>query len=228
MSKKFKLFSKLKTNLIDHPKIKHNRLKKRKWLRLKNTVPQRLSEYGSLLMSKQMLRAFYGNCSEKEFISTYKKAKTLKGNTGVNFIKLLEHRLDTVLLRMRFANTFEEIRQFITHKHILVNNKIVHTSSFTLKTGDKITIRKESFEFISKRVLYNLEQYLNIENQKINDNILNITNNYQLLFSPDYIEVNYNTLEGIFIKSPILDEIQYPFNIDLPKIIQYYEYKKKL
>ena len=122
MSKKFKLFSKLKTNLIDHPKIKHNRLKKRKWLRLKNTVPQRLSEYGSLLMSKQMLRAFYGNCSEKEFISTYKKAKTLKGNTGVNFIKLLEHRLDTVLLRMRFANTFEEIRQFITHKHILVND----------------------------------------------------------------------------------------------------------
>lgn len=228
MSKKFKLFSKLKTNLIDHPKIKHNRLKKRKWSRLKNTVPQRLSEYGSLLMSKQMLRAFYGNCSEKEFISTYKKAKTLKGNTGVNFIKLLEHRLDTVLLRMRFANTFEEIRQFITHKHILVNDKIVHTSSFTLKTGDKITIRKESFEFISKRVLYNLEQYLNIENQKINDNILNITNNYQLLFSPDYIEVNYNTLEGIFIKSPILDEIQYPFNIDLPKIIQYYEYKKKL
>jgi len=39
----------LKTNLIDHPKIKHNRLKKRKWLRLRNTVPQRLSEYGSLL-----------------------------------------------------------------------------------------------------------------------------------------------------------------------------------
>ena len=99
---------------------------------------------------------------------------------------------------------------------------------FIFTTGDKITIRKESFDFISKRILYNLEQYLNIENQKINDNISNIINNYQLLFSPDYIEVNYNTLEGIFIKSPILDEIQYPFNIDLPKIIQYYEYKKKL
>jgi len=170
MAKKFKLFSKLKTNVIDHPKIKYSRLRKRKWLRLKNTVPQRLSEFGSLLMSKQMLRAFYGNCSEKEFTSTYKKAKTLKGNTGVNFIKLLEHRLDTVLFRMRFANTFEEIHQFITHKHIMVNDQVVHTSSFIVKTGDKISIRKDSFDFICKNILTSFEQYLNLEKVKITKN----------------------------------------------------------
>lgn len=228
MSKKFKLFSKLKTNIIDHPKIKYGRLKKRKWLRLKNTVPQRLSEYGSLLMAKQLLRAFYGNCSEKEFILTYKQAKTLKGNTGVNFIKLLEHRLDTVLFRMRFANTFEEVRQLITHKHILVNGKVVYTSSFSLKTGDKITVRKESFDFIYNKVLYSYEQYLNSDNKKVNDEISNIIKNHQLTFSPNYIEVNLNTLEGVFVKSPVLDEIIYPFNVDLPKVIQYYEYKKKV
>jgi len=229
MAKKFKLFSKLKTNVIDHPKIKYSRLRKRKWLRLKNTVPQRLSEFGSLLMSKQMLRAFYGNCSEKEFTSTYKKAKKLKGNTGVNFIKLLEHRLDTVLFRMRFANTFEEIHQFITHKHIMVNDQVVHTSSFIVKTGDKISIRKDSFDFICKNILTSFEQYLNLEKVKITvEDIEDILVKHQLAFSPDYIEVNYNTLEGIFIKSPILDEIHYPFNIDLPKIIQYYEYKRKL
>ena len=229
MSKKFKLFSKLKTNLIDHPKIKHNRLKKRKWLRLKNTVPQRLSEYGSLLMSKQMLRAFYGNCSEKEFISTYKKAKTLKGNTGVNFIKLLEHRLDTVLLRMRFANTFEEIRQFITHKHILVNGKIVNSPTYQIRSGDLISVRETSFDFIYGRVLNSFEQYLNIQNQESKTYNLNeVTKSNKLLLSPDYIEINYSTLEGIFIKSPNLNNVIYPSNIDLPKIIQYYEYKRKV
>ena len=229
MSKKFKLFYKLRSNVIDHPKMTYNKLKKRKWLRLKNSTPQRLSEYGSLLTAKQMLRAFYGNCSEKEFLSTYKKAKTLKGNTSVNFLKLLEQRLDTVLFRMRYANTFEEVRQFIIHKHILVNDQIVNTPSFLVKANDKISIKKGSFNFIKNRVKNNLEDYLNLKEQ--NNSIRNLDellNKNKLFISPDYIEMNYNILEGIFIKSPVLEEIKYTCNIDLPKIIQYYEYKRKV
>ena len=42
------------------------------------------------------------------------------------------------------------------------------------------------------------------------------------------MEINYNTLEGIFIKSPNLNNVIYPLNIDLPKIIQYYEFKRKV
>lgn len=229
MSKKFKLFSKLRTNIIEHPKITHNRLKKRKWVKLKNTVPQRLSEYGTLLHSKQLLRAFYGNCPEKEFIKAYKKAKMTKGNTGVNFIKILEHRLDTVLFRMRFANTFEEIRQFITHKHILVNGNIVNSPTYQIRSGDSISVRDTSFDFIYGRVLNSFEQYLNIQDQESKTHNLNeIPKNNKLLLSPDYIEINYNTLEGIFIKSPNLNNVIYPSNIDLPNIIQYYEYKRKV
>ena len=231
MSKKFKLFSKLRTNVIEHPKITHNRLKKRKWVKLKNTVPQRLSEYGTLLNAKQILRAFYGNCSEKEFIKAYKKAKTTQGNTGVNFIKFLEQRLDTVLFRMRFANTFEEVRQFITHKHVLVNGNIVNSPKYPITSGDRISIRETSFNFVYSRVLDSFEQYLNVKNQENKltvTNLKEISKNNKLLLSPDYIEVNYNTLEGIFIKSPSLEKVIYPCNIDLPKIIQYYEYKLKV
>jgi small subunit ribosomal protein S4 len=230
MSKKFKLFSKLRTNVIEHPKITHNRLKKRKWVRIKNTVPQRLSEYGTLLNAKQVLRAFYGNCSEKEFIKAYKKAKMTKGNTGTNFIKLLEQRLDTVLFRMRFANTFEEVRQFITHKHILVNGKIVNSPTYPITSGDCISVRETSFNFVYNRILNSFESYLNVKNQdnKVSITVNDIAKKNQLLFSPDYIDVNYNILEGIFIKSPNLDSIVYPCNINLPSIIQYYEYKRKV
>ena len=231
MKKKFKLFSKLRTNVLDHPKIKHNKLKKRKWVRIKNTVPQRLSEYGTLLNSKQILRAFYGNCSEKEFIKTYKKAKVTKGNTGVNFIKLLEQRLDTVLFRMRFANTFEEVRQYITHKHILVNGEIVNSPTYFIKSGDRISVRDTSFNFIYQRILNSFKESLNIktnENKIINSELKDIVKQNKLLFTSDYIEINYNILEGLFIKSPELNNIVYPCSIDLPKIIQYYEYKRKV
>ena len=224
------MFSKLRTNVIEHPKITHNRLKKRKWVRIKNTVPQRLSEYGTLLNAKQVLRAFYGNCSEKEFIKAYKKAKMTKGNTGINFIKLLEQRLDTVLFRMRFANTFEEVRQFITHKHILVNGKIVNSPTYPITSGDCISVRETSFDFVYNRILNSFESYLNIKNQdnKVSVPVNDIVKKNQLLLLPDYIDVNYNILEGIFIKSPNLESIVYPCNINLPNIIQYYEYKRKV
>tara|TARA_B110001450_G_scaffold254382_1_gene279622 strand:+ start:691 stop:1488 length:798 start_codon:yes stop_codon:yes gene_type:complete len=231
MSKKFKLFSKLRTNVIEHPKITHNRLKKRKWVRINNTVPQRLSEYGTLLNAKQVLRAFYGNCSEREFTRSYKKAKMLGGNTGVNFIKLLEHRLDTVLFRMRFANTFEEVRQFITHKHILVNGKIVNSPTYLLEAGDRISIRETSFDFVYGRVLDSFKQYLNVSSSdsNIQDKTLKDSmSKSKLMLAPDFLDINYNTLEGIFIKSPSLERVVYPIGVDLTNIIQYYEYKRKV
>ena len=155
MLKKFKLFSKLKLNVVEHPKITYGRLRRQKWLKLKTSLPRRTSDFGGLLLSKQKLRAFYGNCPEHKFVKMYKKAKKLSGNTGVNFIQLLECRLDSVLFRMRFANTFEEIHQLISHKHILVNGSIVTSKSFSLQPGDTISVEKDSFEFVYNRVLYN-------------------------------------------------------------------------
>ena len=229
MSKKFKLFSKLKTNVIDHPKIKFNKLKRKKWTRLKNSLPQRSSEYGTLLLSKQKLRAFYGNCSEEKFSLLYKSAKNAKGNTGVNFLKLLERRLDSVLFRMRFANSFEEIHQFITHKHILVNDKIINSPSYSLKDSDIISVKKESFNFIQKSVFNSFNNALNIKSGEITQNTLSdhLKNN-SLLFAPDFMEVDYNTLEGVYIQSPLFDQIVYPFKVDLPKIMEYYEYKRRI
>jgi small subunit ribosomal protein S4 len=160
----------------------------------------------------------------------YQRAKSLNGNTGVNFIQLLECRLDSVLFRMRFANTFEEIHQMISHKHILVNNSIVNSKSFTLKPGDVISVSKQSFDYIYNRVLYNKMQYLNVtDTQKTeSESVESIQNKHKLFFTPDYLEIDYSTLRGIFVELPLLSQVMYPYSIDLSKIIEYYEYKRKI
>lgn len=229
MLKKFKLFSRVRTNILEHPKLTHNKLKKRKWAKLRNLTPQKSSEYGTLLEAKQLLRAFYGNCSEKQFSTLYKKAKLTKGNTLVNFLKLMESRLDTVLFRSRFGNTFETVRQYITHKHIKVNGKEVNSPSYLLNSGDIISVVPQSHEYISKEVLCSFQQYLNSSKHSEEvQNIDDIHNKYKLLFVPDHLDVNYNTLEGIFIHSPQIDHIIYPTRIDLQSVIQYYEYHRKI
>ena len=231
MLKKFKLFSRVRTNILEHPKLTHNKLKKRKWAKLRNSTPQRSSEYGTLLEAKQLLRAFYGNCSEKQFSTLYKKAKLTKGNTLVNFLKLMESRLDTVLFRLRFANTFETVRQYIAHKHIKINGKEVNSSSYILNSGDLISVTEQSHEYIKKEILYSFEQYLNLDKNpdELKDmDIDDLHAKYKLLLAPDHLDVNYNTLEGIFIHSPQINHIIYPTKVDLQSVIQYYEYHRKI
>jgi small subunit ribosomal protein S4 len=230
---KFKLYSKLNVNAIDHPKIRFGRLKKQKWLRMKKKVPRRLSEYGSLLYSKQLLKAFYGNLPEYKLITLYKQAKQIKGNTAVNLIKLLERRLDTVLFRLRFGNSFQEVQQLISHNHIMVNGSITSSSSYLLSEGDSITVSEGSFGHINAKIINALNSSLNIKNT---DTIPNhkksatpeLLDSNNLLFHPDYLEMNYNTLEGVFVYSPNLTEVRYPFKPDLPSLMQYYEYKLKI
>ncbi|CUR53297.1 30S ribosomal protein S4 [Buchnera aphidicola] len=103
----------------------------------------RLSDYGVQLREKQKVRRLYG-VLEKQFRNYYKKATKLKGNTGYNLLCLLESRLDNVVYRMGFGVTRSESRQLISHKLILVNNKVVNIASFQVKVSDKISIRKKA------------------------------------------------------------------------------------
>ncbi|MDE5284905.1 MAG: 30S ribosomal protein S4, partial [Candidatus Blochmannia sp. A2] len=85
----------------------------------------RLSDYAVQLREKQKVRRLYG-ILERQFRIYYKLSVRLKGNTGENLLKLLENRLDNIVYRMGFGCTRAESRQLISHKSILVNNKIVN------------------------------------------------------------------------------------------------------
>ena len=227
MKTKFKIFSKHNTNILDHPKVKFNRLTSKKWSKLQTFLPRRLSEYGRLLEAKQKIRCFYGNLKERTFLSLYKKAKKLKGNSGVNFIKLLEHRLDTVLFRSGFGNSFNDIRQLIAHKHILVNGKIVNVSSYILKSNDIVQLNIKSPDSLKQKIKGSLESALNfgaLENSPLED----FKKVNSMLLTPNYISRNLATLEVLYLYSPELEEVVYPTPVNLDLVMQYYEYQLRV
>ena len=61
--------------------------------------------------------------------------------TGDRLLQLLEMRLDNVLYRAGFALTRMQARQFVGHKHFLLNGKRADSPSLLVKAGDTITVR---------------------------------------------------------------------------------------
>ena len=69
-----------------------------------NDRRKKKSEYGLQLAEKQKLRMTYG-VSERQFQRLYIMAKKEHGVTGLNFMRILETRLDNLVFRLGFART---------------------------------------------------------------------------------------------------------------------------
>src|SRR6201996_6495510 len=70
----------------------------------------RQSEYRLQLREKQKARRYY-QVLEKQFRSYYEHASRQDGVTGENLLRLLESRLDNVLVRLGFAASRRHARQ---------------------------------------------------------------------------------------------------------------------
>jgi len=101
---------------------------------------RRQSEYGEQLQAKQVIRRYY-HMMAKQFHNTFKKAARMHGNNSLNFLRLLELRLQTAVWRLGYARSIFQARQMVTHQHILVNGKLVNVPSYQLRVGDVITVR---------------------------------------------------------------------------------------
>lgn len=101
---------------------------------------KRTSAYGDQLLQKQIIRRYY-NMLEKQFYATFERASKMHGNTGLNFLRLLDLRLATAVWRLGYAKTIFQARQMVSHCHITVNGKVVNIPSYTLKQGDVIAVR---------------------------------------------------------------------------------------
>jgi len=101
------------------------------------------SDYAVRLREKQRLRAQYG-IREKQLKIAFEEARRAKGLTGENLVELLEMRLDALVLRAGFARTTAQARQFVVHRHILVDGQIVDRPSFRVKPGQLIHVKERS------------------------------------------------------------------------------------
>lgn len=104
---------------------------------------RKVSEYGVQLKEKQKVKYTYG-VLEKQFRNMFEKAAASTGITGVVLLQLLESRLDNVVYRLGIAKTRDAARQFVTHKHIIVNGEIVNIPSYQVKAGDIVGVRERS------------------------------------------------------------------------------------
>ena len=104
---------------------------------------RRDSEYLLRLREKQKARRIYG-VLERQFRRYYDKAARQKGSTGENLLRLLERRLDSSVFRAGFAQSRDDARQLVLHRHILLNGKLTKTPSALVRVGDTIQVKEKS------------------------------------------------------------------------------------
>ena len=109
------------------------------------------SQYRIRLEEKQKLRFHYG-LTERQLLKYVRIAGKAKGSTGQVLLQLLEMRLDNILFRLGMASTIPQARQFVNHRHVLVNGRIVDIPSYRCKPQDII---KAGDEQKSKTLIQN-------------------------------------------------------------------------
>ncbi|MGX7592631.1 30S ribosomal protein S4 [Candidatus Karelsulcia muelleri] len=122
------------------------------------------SNYSIQLLEKQKIKYIYG-ILEKQFRKIFEKASKQKGITGEILLQLCESRLDNVVYRLNFAPTRPGARQLVTHRHILVNGKVVNIPSFPLKPGDIISVKDNLKLSENYKLLKTISNWLMLKNR---------------------------------------------------------------
>ena len=108
-----------------------------------NNKRRKTSEYGLMLAEKQKAKYTYG-VLERQFRNLFDHAARKNGITGVVLLQSLESRLDNVVYRLGIAPTRAAARQLVSHKHIVLNGKVVNIPSCVVKPGDVVGVREKS------------------------------------------------------------------------------------
>lgn len=104
----------------------------------------RLSNYGLQLREKQKVKRTYG-LREKQFKNIYieadRRSKVYSTDKGLEFLRILELRLDNVLYLAGLAPSRAAARQYIVHGHVLLNGSKFSVPSKELKEGDSLELK---------------------------------------------------------------------------------------
>lgn len=121
---------------------------------------RKTTEYGLQLKEKQKAKYTYG-VLERQFRRYFDMALRKKGVTGEVLLQILESRLDNLVFRLGIAPTRDAARQLVSHRHILVNNKVANIPSMILRPGDIISVRErsKSLEIITNSLINNKQKY---------------------------------------------------------------------
>jgi small subunit ribosomal protein S4 len=154
------------------------------------------TDYGIQLKAKQKAKRIYG-VQETQFKNYYLKAKSLKGLVGDNLLIFLEKRLDNVLYLSGLSLSRSSAKQLISHKHVLINDKVLNIASYQVKLNDIITLDK-----------------------KISEKIGDLPCSESDFKTKSWLDLNKKSLSVKIITQPLCEEIGNDIDVNL--IIEYY------
>ncbi len=191
MGPRFKQCRRLGLNVCGHPKAMDRATKGT------SRADKKLSPYGTQLLEKQRLKAYYG-VLEKQFSNYVKKATKSKESTGTALIQMLECRLDNLVYRLGLASSIRQARQMVVHGHILVDGKKVDIPSYGVSVGQVISLREKSRNNIMFK-----ESFLS-----------------NALSQFAYLSKDVDSFSGTLIKIPERNEV--PIEINGILVVEYY------
>jgi small subunit ribosomal protein S4 len=159
------------------------------------------SDYAVRLREKQRLRAQYG-IREAQLKIQFEEARKAAGLTGENLVEQLEMRLDALVLRAGFARTTAQARQFVVHRHILVDGQLVDRPSFRVKPGQLIHVKEKS-EGTEQFQVAAAGGHVDV-----------------LPKTPGYLEVEIDKLQARLVRRPKRAEV--PVTCEVQLVVEYY------
>lgn len=165
---------------------------------------RKYSDYALRLEEKQKVRLHYA-LGEKQLRRFIRDSKQGAGTNWVaKLAGLLERRLDNLIFRLGYAPSIRAARQLVSHRHVMVNGKMVNIASYVANVGDKISIKEKS---------------------KQNQNVLQAAKSPRLEV-PDYLrkETEGGGEVGIVQANPGVEHI--PFTFDSGLFTEYYAARK--
>ena len=165
---------------------------------IKRSGGGRKVDYLIHLREKQKLRRIYG-VLERQFRNYYYRAEREQGATGLNLIQILESRLDNIVYRLGFAVTRAQARQMVSHKMIFVDDASVNIPSYLVSPKQKISLTENG------RKLQFVKDAMDLA---------------QVRALPEWINVDFNKMEGIYLEYPSQQAAMPDINENL--IVEYY------
>ena len=161
----------------------------------KNRKKSKLSTYGVMMQEKQKLKAHYA-LTESQLRNLVIVAKRKEGRTNESLMQHIEMRLDATVYHSGIAPTIFAAKQFVAHRHILVDGKIVDRPSFRLKPGQVVSINAEKSPKVAEIA------------RDVNSTI------------PPYYETNKEELKVTVLREPMIEEI--PVQVEAMRVVEYY------
>ena len=152
------------------------------------TRKQKIQGYGVQLREKQKVKRIYG-VLEDQFRRYFEAADRTRGITGETLLQLLERRFDNVIYRLGLATSRAQARQLVRHGHFQVNGKKVDIPSYSLRSGDVVTIRPTSQK--APTILHAIEE---VKGRGI----------------PEWLSFDPNSISGRIVSMPTREQINLP------------------